>query len=76
MKMSEERRREEAMLVLGVLLGGLFGIIGGLWSAFYVEWLKSWAGLNPDWTPTIIWSSVVLVVLISYLMLWVRKRLK
>jgi hypothetical protein len=64
------------MLVIGVVLGGLFGIMGGLWSAYYVEWLKSTYGPNPDWTPTIILSSIVLVILLAFLFLWARKRLR
>jgi hypothetical protein len=76
--MNEERqkRRESGMLVIGVVLGGLFGIMGGLWSAYYVEWLKSTYGLNPDWTPTIILSSIVLVILLAFLFLWARTRLR
>jgi hypothetical protein len=70
--MSERRqiRREIGILIFGVVLGGLFGIIGGLWSAYYVEWLKSTYGPNPNWTPLIILSSLGLVVLVVFLIIF------
>jgi fructose-specific phosphotransferase system IIC component len=76
MSEKQKMRRETGMLVIGVVLGGLFGIIGGLWSAYYVEWLKSTYGPNPNWTPTIIWSSLALVVIVGFLIFWARKQLK
>lgn len=76
-RIEEQRRfrRDSGMLVLGVVLGGLFGIIGGLWSAYYAEWFKS-TYKNPDWTLTIIWSSIALVALLAFLIWWSVKRLR
>jgi preprotein translocase subunit SecG len=77
-KTNEERRirRESGMLVVGVVLGGLFGIVGGLWSAYFVEWFKSTYGPNFDWTLTMILSSLFLGILLAFLILWARKQMK
>ncbi len=74
---AEQRRtrREAAWLVLGVILGGFFGIIGGLWTAFYIEWLKQ-TYPNADWGTAVIEASIVLIVLLIFLFVWVRKQLK
>jgi len=76
--MNEERqiRRESGMLVVGVVLGGLFGIVGGLWAAYFVEWFKSTYGPNFNWTPTLILSSLFLGILLAFLILWARKQMK
>lgn len=70
-------RRESAMLVIGVVLGGLFGIMGGLWSAYFVEWYKSVSPIpNPDWKIPVIGSTIIMVILTAYLLYWATKRLR
>jgi membrane protein implicated in regulation of membrane protease activity len=68
-------RREAGMLVLGIVLGGVFSIISGLWVAYYVEWLKSQMP-NYDWTFTLILTSISLVIVLVFLYLWARKQLR
>ena len=71
---SHSEKREAAMLILGVVLGGLFGFIGNLWAAYFVEWMKSRVP-NFDWTWGLIGATVVLVFLTAYLLWWAHKRL-
>jgi polyferredoxin len=72
-----QRRRESGMLVIGVVIGGLFGIMGGLWSAYFVEWYKSISPVpNPDWTPVVIGSTVILVIITVCLVIWAKKQLE
>jgi len=68
-------RREAGMLVIGALVGGLFGIIGNLWSAYFVEWLKN-TFPNSDWTISVVISSILLVLTITFLFVWARKQLR
>ena len=78
--MTEEQsrvKRESAMLVLGIVLGSMVGIIGNLWSAYFMEWYKSVSpNSNPNWTIQFIVSSVLLIAIVAYLYLWSAKRLK
>ena len=52
--MSDERkqlRRDTSLLVMGAVIGGLFGIMGGIWNSYFIEWYKSISpNQTPDWT--------------------------
>jgi H+/Cl- antiporter ClcA len=65
MNSKQKKRREGGLLLLGILLGGLFGIVSGFWTAIYLEWVKA-RYPNPDWTTPVIGSSVVLVVVLIF----------
>jgi hypothetical protein len=69
-----QQRRESAMLILGVVMGGFFSMIGSLWAAYYVEWYKSVHSI-PDWTLLFVGTSIGLSVLIFYLF-WQIKKLR
>jgi len=68
-------RREMAWLVIGVVLGGIFGIVGNLWASYYVKWLEQ-TYPNEDWTTTIIWSSIALVAVTAILVFWAFRQFK
>lgn len=76
--MTEEQRRfrkEGGLLVLGVAFGVLGGVISGLWSAYFVEWVKS-SDPNFNWVITVIVSSIVLVVVMVFLFVWSIRQIK
>ena len=76
-KEQRQIRREIAMLVIGVVLGGIFGIMGGLWSGYFIEWYKSVSPTgNPNWTPVLVGSTIILFGFTVYLLHFANKILK
>ncbi len=66
-------RREMGLLVLGVVLGGIMGIIGDLWASYFLTWLEE--TLTPNWTLVLVLTTVLLIICVSFLVLWSMKQI-
>jgi len=71
----KQKNREVFFLIFGVFLGGLFGILGNLWSNYYVEWLKA-TGNPIDWNFALGISTFVLLLVSVVLVIYAFKVLK
>ncbi len=70
--MTEEQRserREIGWLILTIPLSMLAGLIAGLYSAYYWEWVKS-AYPNSNWGFILIFSSIALIVIMAFLFVY------
>jgi hypothetical protein len=69
--------KELGILIFGVVIGGLFGIMGNIWASYFVEWYKSISPIQPPNWDFPFWSlSIGMIVFIALLIYWARRLLK
>lgn len=70
----EAIRKEVAWIVYGSVLGLLGGVIGNLWSSYFVKWLETSGHRN--WTLTLILSSIAFVIAIVFMSYWAIRQIR
>lgn len=69
-----EARRELALIVYGSVLGLLTGVIGNLWSSYYVKMLETLG--YTDWILIGILSSLLFVIVIALMSFWAVRQIR
>jgi hypothetical protein len=70
-------RRDTSLLIMGAVIGGLFGIMGGIWNSYFMEWYKSLSPTaTPDWTLQFVGASIIMVIFTIGLVFWAKGLLK
>ena len=77
MTAESQLQRERGMLIVGVIIGGIFGIVGGIWNSYFIEWYKSISpNRTPDWTILFFGATIGMVIFTAILVYWAKKLLR